>query len=336
MKTPSYIIGVVLFTSLLCATVAGFNYWVNPFLLFDAPQPSSLIKIKPEAADRARIFKLYQPIYYQPEVLLVGNSRIEIGLNPDVPALSQLGKTYNLGLPGAGIAGQLEFAQRVIDNSPVHSVIISVDYLDFLLGQNQRFGAYKLDVTELEDKIAGLLSLDALQGSLLTLFNQGAYASNRLLNGFNPAQDYVPILQSEGEAVLFSQKLASLASILQRSYWQLNDVKQQADSPLNLLKNKIHQWQQAGITVHLFINPYHDKYYASIARNGHAHGFMQFRQLMFDEFASITSFCDFTELGKQASQNTNAKGNSVYFWEPAHYKENLGNEMLKQLFSICR
>ena len=127
------------FTSfvVLITSIATFNWLVDPFAMYWSPKIVSLNQLKPEAGTRTRISKAYQIKNIDPEVLIVGNSRVEMGLSPKSD-LFQNKVVYNQGMPGSHLVMQTDFAIDAIKSSQnIKHLLIGVDFLDFLLSKEQ-------------------------------------------------------------------------------------------------------------------------------------------------------------------------------------------------------
>jgi len=301
----------------------------------DVSRIDGLNKIKPEAANRVRTFKRYRPIYVKPELLLVGNSRIEMGLNPAHPDFIPYGKVYNLGTPGISMKEQLYLAQRVVESSNVKAMIISLDFADFLTHPSYQPQKREYYSQSANDKFAALLSLDALVASFNTVINQNEFRSNRLENGFNPAKDYIPIIRNEGQNVLFEQKINSLHQMFNGRRWSMEKSYQNYDSDLMTLVHTLTSWQSMKVKVFAFINPYHQKYYDTIEESQLMEDFNDWRTALKNELSRIVSYCDFTELGLSKSNVRLNEKELKYFWEPAHYKKELGDIMIPRILEGC-
>jgi hypothetical protein len=317
---------------ILVILIAAFNYLINPFSIMDLNRIKGVNEIKPQSADRIGVFKKYQPIYFQPETILVGNSRVEMGLDPEHDSFRKLKPVYNLGVPGPATRGQLSHAQNVVDNSNVKTIILALDYRDFLDEQrNENSKLSPLELDEIKDKVSALLSLDSLEASVMTLLNQKNNAPNRLTNGFNPANEYREIVQLEGQDALFKHQTKLLNSKLEGKYFDLEKIQRE----ITVLNKKITEWKSNDIEVMLFINPYHHDYYASLEKHKLLVSFNHWRELIAKKFANNLKFCDFTSLGYEKSKDKLTDKELKYFWEPTHYKKELGDIMIPMILNGC-
>lgn len=335
MTSSQYLKSVITISFCLFLSIGLFNYLINPFNIFDISRISNINEIKPEASKRIQVYKKYQPLFAYPDVLIVGNSRVEMGLDPDHEGFKEYLSRYNLGVPGVGIRSQVQYAQNIIDNTDVKMVLLSIDFADFLTAEGHVFNPFTLKIDPIIDRYSALWSLDSLKSSMATLFKQSEFESNRLNNGFNPAKDYLPIIQFEGQNVLFTQKINMLNNMLKGKVWNEALMLNSQHSDFSILNKHIDNWIKEGIEVHVFINPYHQDYYKTLKENGLFASFENWRVLMTDNFVGKLNFCDFTDLGIEKSQDKLTENELRYFWEPAHYKKELGDIMIADILNAC-
>jgi len=335
MTHYSYLTKVCIISLSLFLIFGSFNYFVNPYSVFNVERINGFNAIKPESSNRVRIFKKYQPVYVQPNLLIIGNSRVEMGLDPNHKSFNKKLTVYNLGVPGLGVISQLQYAQNVIENTDIQEVLIAVDFSDFLTKVNYKFKPYSLNLSPFSDKYGALWSLDSLKASITTIFKQNQFEANRLENGFNPAKDYRPIIKFEGQAVLFKQKIEMLNNMFKNKVWDEELMLSSEYSSLSILQRHIRGWMKKGIKVNIFINPYHQEYYTTMAENDLLDSFNAWRILMKRIFLSKINFCDFTNLGHEKSDDKLTDNELKYFWEPAHYKKELGDIMIPRILNGC-
>ena len=340
----------------------SLNYFVDPYALFDSTRIKGFSELKPTAGNHVRMSKPYQVKNYSPRGLIAGNSRPEMGLNPDNSCWPEKSRpAYNLGLPGAGVYMQSRTIQHAIDESRVNLVLWGLDFSDFLTTRSKSPSEYKWPtahrdyenrlvinadgsdnadyfLTKMTEFVRTNFSLDTAVDSLKTIFQQNSRnVSTRLSNGFNPANDYLPIIESEGQYVLFEQKNSEVNTRFRRDgltvFPHVDKVSEDFDSVINLLKFA----KEKDVTVKLFINPYHADYLSSIYTHGlwdefeawklHLVTLAENQNVQVWDFSAIGPFN--TEIPPVAGDK---KSQLTWFWEPAHYKKEVGDMMLGQIF----
>jgi hypothetical protein len=294
----------------------------------------------------------------RPKVVVGGNSRPEIGLNPQGACWEPADRpVFNAGIPGADVFMQTRYVQHAVESGKAKRVLFGVDFLDFVVDASKQTGkinwdrlgktfegrldsgfengfgaAMNLQVTE--DVVSGLFSLVALGDSFLTVASQrDENSATRREDGFNPALDYRPIIRNEGQAVLFRQKNLEVRKRLQQNEIGVLDMRGQLTMPLQALRRFL-EWANAhDVEVVLFINPYHSDYLIQIELAGKWPLFEEWkRQLTYIAAEHAVPLWDFNTVDRYSTEHPPLPGDTrselEWFWEPAHYRSELGELML--------
>ena len=129
-----YLAQLVASAALFIALVAVFNLWVDPYRIFSLLPELRVATIKARPGANIAQVKLIGAVSKQPGVLILGNSRAEIGFDPSHRLLRASGRSvYNLAVPGAGIQRVRDLFRAVVDRTDVDWVILAVDFQDFIL-----------------------------------------------------------------------------------------------------------------------------------------------------------------------------------------------------------
>jgi hypothetical protein len=343
---------------LVCLFGASFNYLVDPYGLFGARRVAGFNELKPAASERVRVIKPYMATRARPKVVIGGNSRAEIGLNPQGACWAPADQpVFNAGIPGSDAFMQTRYAQHAVESGKATRVLFGVDFLDFVVDASKPSGKINWDRlgksfegrlnTGLEnglgasmslqiakDVLGGLFSLVAVGDSFVTIASQrDKDAATRREDGFNPALDYRPIIRNEGQAVLFRQKNLEVKKRLQPSELGVLDVHGQPTIPLQALRRFL-EWANAhDVDVVLFINPYHSDYLIQIELSGKWSLFEEWkRQLTIIAAEYAVPLWDFNAIDRYSTEQPPPPGDKgselQWFWEPAHYRHELGDLML--------
>lgn len=337
---------------LACLLGAGVNYLVDPYGLFGASRIAGFNEKKPASSERVRVIKPYLASRARPTVVIGGNSRPEIGLDPQSACWEKADKpVFNMGVPGADVFMQTRYAQHAAERGKSRRILFGVDFLDFLVDVSKPTGSvdWRLlgknfdgrlgpgnapSLQRMEDAVSGLFSLAALADSATTVAAQrDAHSATRREDGFNPGLDYVPIIRSEGQSVLFAQKNREVRALLRRQNLGVLDADGRRTLPLEALRRFL-QWAEAeGIEVVLFINPYHADYLVQIEASGKWPLMEEWKRQLTaaaDEYG--IALWDFNGLDATSTEAPPAPGDRKrmleWYWEPAHYRHELGDLML--------
>lgn len=344
-----------------CALSATLNLIVDPYGLFGTPRLAGINDLKPAVPDRIRYVKAYYADHSRPRTVLAGNSRVEMGLDPASPCWDASDRpVINMAIPGLGLADQIAFIEHTMATADVHRVFLGLDLFDFFVKASNHadyadwLGRYRVRPFNLRrradgssnpeyrldrkrDWLAGLFSLDTTADSLATLARQGITGTaTRRADGFNPAQDYLPIIRHEGQAVLFRQKQAEVARRLSRADLDVYQGDHHWSWVFETLDRFLERARRQDITVVLFINPYHAQYLAAIDVTEKWPVLERWKRTLVSIAADhATALWDFNAIDQRTSEAAPRPGDRStilhWFWEPAHYRSEYGELMLAQM-----
>lgn len=356
-------------TMALLLVVAAFNVTVDPYGLFRMIDKSGFNSIKPAAATHGAMTKAYQLARVKPKILVLGNSRAELGLDPNHPAWAAQGPVYNAALPGTGVKTSLLFLQHALataEGNPgeqLKVVVWGIDFLDFLTDAAQPhrvsgpgkdddrlLGSDNLQSTswqqQARDYLITTLTLTALFDSVHTLANQtNPYAVDLTPLGFNPMHDYIKISSDEGYWNVFRQKDHANVKALLRRPKDIFDASGHSSQEFEDLKEVMRLCRQHGVKLQLFTYPYHAHLLEIFRITGHWAAFDEWKRsvvkLLADEASaanrSAFEFWDFSGFNSLTSEIIPAKGDRTsrmrYYWEAGHFKKELGDLMLSRMLS---
>ena len=340
---------------------ALLNYGIDPYALFGTPRKAGINERKPALSERVRVAKPYMVERVKPATVIGGNSRPEMGLDPR-SACWNAGElpVFNAAIPGAGFSLQIEYLKHAVEQGDARQVLLGLDFRDFLIDSRWTTRDEARERSEEEtrlspredsgfdfqhlsrrvaDRLAGLFSLVALNDSLATLLAQGdPHAATRTVLGFNPGLDYRTIIRAEGQAVLFAQKNREVRDALSPPELGLFDAGGERSPRLKALRDFLAWAQARGIEVALFINPYHVDYLALIDVTGRWPQFEAWkRELLAIADAHSVALWDFNGIDEYSTESPpppgDRRGELRWYWEPAHYKRELGEHMLAAMLA---
>ncbi len=337
---------------------AAVNVAVDPYGLFGTPRVEGLTAVKPAAVERSRVSKPYQVERARPATVIAGNSRAEIGLDPASRCWAETERpVYNLGLPGASLPLQLATLRHAVEGGSVRTVVLTLDFLDVLRagdtatageggsgGETLRNSERRLRLLpdgspngdrwqqQAVDLWKATLSLGALRDSAVTLASQRLpQAADLRDDGFNPARPYLGIIAAEGQAVLFRQKREELDSLFGQPGLRLPPLE--ASPELTALAATLDALAVRGVRTLLVLNPYHADYLAAVDEAGLWPDMQRWKEavLAIAEPRGLAVW-DFNTLSAYSQEPAPAAGDRRsllrWFWEPAHYRPELGEQML--------
>lgn len=345
----------------IAAVVGGFNYLIDPYSLFGTPRIAHLNATKPANGRKIRLSIPYAMHRYRPEVILAGNSRAEMGLNPRNICFARYNyRVFNLAVPGSSLYMQTRLIEDSIADGSDKLVLYGIYFFDFLLdGRHLRRRPWPPPHESFENRLAttvdgtanphyrlqyardhleALFSLDALWDSIRTVALQGRKEfTTRTDRGFNPSKAYyMNVIHHEGQAVLFQQELRNIFQHLGAHTYALYDGDSQWSERFEMLRHLVDMTKRSGVKLVLFIGPYHAEYLEAIYQSGYGDVFEQWKRML----ATIASrngveLYDFSGYDGYSTVMPPRMGDTKtvlqWFWEPAHYRSRLGDIMLSRM-----
>jgi len=109
------------------ALVGAFNFAIDPFDLWDAPQFTRLNAIK--SIGNVRFVKPLQAEARRPKTVILGSSRALYGLDPrDFPDPE---RTYNFGIHALSATQMRGYGEHILADTPVKRLVIELGFFEF-------------------------------------------------------------------------------------------------------------------------------------------------------------------------------------------------------------
>ena len=362
MTAKTYLIHTAFYTLALIGLVVIINYVADPYGITGMPRIPHLNAHKVDIDGHVRLMKKYNPLKKQHNALVVGNTRVEIGINPEHRCFRNAGmKLYNFGIPGAPAHTQWLYALNLIYQQPIETVFLGLDLTDFIwTKKDNRFDDPSLSAYAIPglkyagsgepgpgyfrarvlDYFRALFSLESLLASVKTLALQDSAAPDRDDAGFNPARDYAEIVRVEGTRALFDQKMADLVEHFS-TRWYLSDDNGRLDPSIDDLGIFLDIATERHIKVFLFINPLHESYWNVLRSKGlmplHKEWMKALRKLVRSYSPEAVTLWDFSVDSPFIHEKIPAAGQKAgplqWFWEPSFYRSQLGDLMIEAMLS---
>src|SRR3954452_8447374 len=133
MRSPTYLAMVFGTIALLAAVTAVFTILVDPYRMFGTPTVRGLTELKPRAAEQMGIAKTYQLERIAPKMLLLGNSRTDIGLDPSSSQFpDEQRPVFNAAYAGRDVCTSLLMLRDAMAVRIPERIILGVDFQDSL------------------------------------------------------------------------------------------------------------------------------------------------------------------------------------------------------------
>ncbi len=346
--TPAtrYLRALCIATLVLLFAVAAFNLIVDPYGVFRVVSVEGFNRIKSQAVQRAELFKRVGVARVRPNALILGNSRAEIGFDPESPAWPMdVRPVFNVALPGTGVDSTLDELTQVLASSTPRVVLIGLDFLDFrtdAIAREAPAPAHRSRMQDLRDRASALLTLSALADSIATIEAQHRRNSTSLTEaGFNPMRDYEAIARNEGYYAMFRQRDEENAKAYVRGSKTIFSADGRPAPELHAIEQIIALTTQRGISLRFVIYPYHAHSLVLFDRAGLWPAFEAWkRELVRRSDAAAqgadVELWDFSGFGAFANERVPPPGNTStamdWYWEAGHFKKSLGDLVLARVF----
>ena len=329
--------------------VIVFVALVDPYQLFRLVDVEGFNRIKPLPEQYREQIKLAQAKALRPNALLLGNSRIEVGLDPASPQLSSHGySAYNLALSGTTLA----VAQRMFDSvrsetAPPAMAVVGVEFLDFLVSPSAVAGVPDKPGDwrhSWQWRFDTLFSMKSLSDAWRTLRLQTASDPETMtLQGQTPLHEYNTFARREGYHLIFQQRAQENAKNLVRRPRNLYGADGSSAS-INRLREMLARMTQDGTEVHLIIYPYHAQLMAMFEEAGLQASMEQWKSLLVREIEKVQNqqpgarirLWDFSGYSSVQCEPIPAPGDThsttQFYWEAGHFKSSVGELIQQRIF----
>ena len=327
--------------------VAAFNAIVDPYGIFNSPRIDGFNAVKPRPRAWIADIKLAAALNASADTVIIGNSRAEIGFDPQSAVLAGR-NTYNLAVPGLGLASNIEMLSDIAKRRPPRLLLVGVEYLDFVDSttppQKRSAGLMEREpVRAALLRFRALFTLQATLDALETLrIQRTRFPASLTVRGFNPLADYEAVAKNEGYYALFRQRAEEAAKALRRKAAQLpsDPIDPMEVERLRQLLREARDWNAE---VHLIIYPYHAQMLMMFQESGLWPAFERFKETLVDEVVAAraagcrVTLWDFSGRSRYATQPIPQPGDrtmhSAWYWEAGHFKKELGDVMLARVLS---
>ncbi len=330
------------------ATVGLFNVFIDPLGVFASPRVSSLNAIKPHLDHHRELTRYQEALRLCPDSGIFGNSRAEIGFDPENPAFEAHGmSSFNHAIPGVGASTtyrQIIWLQAA--NCLPKTAFLGVEYFDFLGGDiPHSLPTLQTDPAPKRDSrffAESVFSITGLRDSFTTLLlQQSRYPATSTERGFNPLFNYIPEVAQNGHYALFRQRAEENIRNWTRKPLRLRPQEGGVSEDEVMLDAILANLTQAGSTTYLIIYPYHAQIRMIIERLGMGQLFADWKRLVVaiaerhTKPGNKVQVWDFSGVSPETLEAIPAKGDRqtrlIHYWEAGHFKKQLGDLVIARL-----
>lgn len=345
---------VLLIATVIVMVTGGLNLLVDPWGLRDARGVPGLNLRKPYLTHDRELIRWRRAERFcrnveGPSLAIFGNSRAEIGFDPEDPAILATGmEAFNHAIPGAPLttaANQLAWLEAA--HCLPTRILIGVDFFDFV-------GGVELDPATLHKPSPSadlgffgrsVFSLAGLGDSFTTLQLQNdPFGPELTERGFNPLREYHLEVRRYGHYQLFRQRAEEGATRWARKARTLLPASGKPGRDQAALEAFLERAARHGIPVDVVIYPYHAELRLIAER-------LRMQPLYEDWLRQMTAtvrripvradgnpaarLWNFGTIASPTMERIPPRGDRktqlVNYWEPGHFKPELGRRVLQRV-----
>ena len=333
-------------TCALMLIVAAINVAVDPFFVFGTPLISGFNKFKPATQGREALAKAALVMGAQPRTLLVGASKVQVGLDPESPIWDSTDRpVFNAGIPGGLSLATLRVLTDVLKVAPVHRVLVVLEFVDMLEPPGVDNSDTPFRTTgwvRAREFVDAALTRDALEASVRTLSDQWT----DIPSGLRPnGQMYDGVFrgptESEGPGAVFGQKMTFNADRVAGMRARLSVKPDVAIAQLDVVRKLIATCRKRDIALDLVLPPVHADFLRLLDLAGLWPRYLTMRTVLADTVAQesggqvhLWNFMGFDPYSTEPVPLLGQRAPALrWFWEPNHFRPELGQMMLETIYS---
>lgn len=321
-------------------SVASFNFVVDPQKIFAVVDIEGFNHEKPFIMSGGlRKLKSVEIEKGNYDKVLLGTSRVMRGLSPQNPVFNS-SQVYNAGLPGANIYEILKTFEFANNQKNLKTVVMGLDVFSFNSKIKPKADYYESKFSESYNRFnfifSELFSIEKFIRSLITInFNLRNQHDEYIINGFMQKEE----APSDNRRKLFTEKIKSYIT-LEKLYPGLYD----SPKKLELLKEAFNH-RKDDTKLYLFISPIHAYQLEGMRSINRFSKFEQWKRdlvkiIAEDELENpnkqpivLWDFSGYNSITTEKISPNGSKKEMKWYWEPSHYKKELGDLVLDVMFN---
>jgi len=357
------------YLAILTATVviAGLaslavNVVVDPYGIHRVVSIAGVNAIKPAVETKVRLTKAYQMIRTKPEIVVLGNSRVESGIDTDLASEVAKRNIFNVGLPGSTIYELYRYLQHAQAIRPLTRAVLALDVYSFNTNWARTANDYLeerlrvhpdgsrvryLNLNRIRDLRNLYLSISSLDSARFTVLNQNQdWASDRTDTGFNPMVD-AEYYFDRGYHHVFFRKAQGYYRNSQRRGMNFAPSDEWPEGAMRYFRDIVAFCRREGIALRLYIHPYHAHVLEIMRMTGIWSQFEDWKRQVVAIVAEDADrhpdsppiqIWDFSGYNAVTTEPVPPEGDVAsvmrWYWEASHYKKAVGTEIVKVMYQV--
>jgi hypothetical protein len=342
----------------LAVVVAAVNLIVDPYEVFGTPRIAGISLFKPITRNHALLAKTFQVARAHPVTVLIGSSPVHIGIDASALAWpAAMGPVYNYGIPGAyETSTSLLTLQEAVATGGVKNAVVFLDFQNFfspedpdpaLMDDERRFRSLPdgapnpaSRTQRATDMFLAVGTMGALVDSLTTVASQRRRSNvlNLAPDGSGTEADFIDAARTDGIHDLFAQKDAFEAERAEKVARVMAGWKGTLPD-MDAVTAIVAFARAHDVKLTLVIAPHHVDALELYWRAGLWPRVEQLKAelttLVAAQAGTVTLW-DFLDYSSFNTEPVPAAGDrrtpTSWFWEPTHFKKQLGEVMIQRMF----
>jgi hypothetical protein len=350
-KLSRYFKFTIVLTLGILLIVGVFNWFINPYCMYNSPVIKGLNMSKPELPTHTRLFKAREVERVKPAAICLGTSHAGVGIDPLHPGWSY-SPVYNLALPGATLYEMTRYFQHANNTGQLKQVVLTLDFFSFASPVltapdfnedifHVPYDGHNHSIFDIKDKLIPLLSIDVLVSSIKTVTHQAEQDIKYSQDGwfietliYNESEKYGDAFMSQNEFYT-SYYMAS-----DYPPWDLHSD----NAPLGYYRTILKTCYRDGIKLSIVLSPSHVHEYEILADTGLWTRWEEWKTALVtinEEEAKLAgklpfAFWDFATYNEFTTESVPVVGDNQtvmqWYWNTDHYKKALGDLLLDRIF----
>tara|TARA_R110002049_G_scaffold285698_2_gene466852 strand:+ start:74112 stop:75374 length:1263 start_codon:yes stop_codon:yes gene_type:complete len=345
--------------------VAGINGVVDPYLRFEWFRIERVNAYRPKAVGQVRMAKAYQIRRVEPRTVVLGNSRVDLGIDPQSKTWpANVSPVYNAGQPGGGMWANLYYLRHAAYGRKIDHVVLGVDFFDFFRDQSKssEIDSSRNDVRRLltdaegrsnqqrwkslvSDTVRSIASISAMCDSALTVASQSdPNVADIGTRGLTSGEPFRPIIWRQGQRSLVDEKNADYRRKLQVKNGDIFDrsndrTKDRESADWDYLDELIGFCDENEIRLTVFLHPYHAELLQLIDQSDRWRFFDDWKRELVvrcersNQAIDVWDFACVTPVTSEPIPQPEDRDTIMrWYWESGHYRREAGELILACMF----
>jgi len=315
--------------ALLVATV---NVAVDPYGLFEVVEVRGFNDVKP-ARDGSRTMKSLQLRRQQYDILILGSSRVQLGIDPASPAFGGA-RVFNLGLVNVHMHEVEGVVNYLLQHQAPHTVMIGVDLISFNANHT-----VNEDYAE-----SGFHGAALPQLYLPRLLSSRAFLDSVSTIAYNMAGEQQPRFNRHGalerpDDMPYDHRQAFRHMIGYYANWEFYTDFAYSAASVRALRRAVQSLLDRDISVYLFVSPVHASQLEIMHLMGLYEDFERAKRDLValcgefnaDDRLQLWDFSGYNSVTMERLPAPHQGDRMDWYWEQAHYTSAAGDLMLARM-----